>query len=359
LFNQPDLVKDTETIDSRYRIGGEAAMNLNRLHLFVTVVNCRSLTKASPVLRMNVSSIWRQVALLQKDYKTKFYNRTNNGIELTPAGEMAYEAFKMMLAQEEDLKQRVHDGLQDKAASILKIGGSDAPSISILPPLLVRFQQTHLLAQIVFRTRDSWGVERMVLNGDVEVGLLSSPSRSALLSVELFSEEEMVAFVSVQHPLARKSKLTLEEFARAPLVVRKDEKGMAATEKFLLKLMRDKVKPNIIARCESSSTLKAVVEAGLGVGLIKRSVVALSARDGKVKILSVPDFRMSLPTFVAYRKDHALSPQAQDFLALLRANRPQVKSRPLDVDVRKGDGRLPPPALRVPSRSPSSLSLTL
>jgi DNA-binding transcriptional LysR family regulator len=334
-------------------------MNLNRLKLFVTVVNCTSLTKAATMLRMSPSSIWHQLALLQNDYHTKFYSRTNNGIELTGAGEMVFEAFKAMLAQEEDLKERVRNAAQENADSILRIGGSDAPSISILPAFLMRFQKHHSLTQIVFRTGDSWGIERMVLSSEVEIGMVTAPSRSPLLNVEFFSNEEMVAVVSTRHALAGKSELRLAEFARAPLVVRRNHGGVVETEQVINELMGGGIKPNIVARCESSSALKAVVEAGVGVGILNRAFVAQSAKDGKLKILRVPDFRMALQMFVIHQKDRPLSSEAQDLLALLRANRPPRAIAKYLEQPPRVNRKSRHTARAASSRPLSSLSLTL
>jgi DNA-binding transcriptional LysR family regulator len=185
------------------------------------------------------------------------------------------------------------------------------------------------LNEVKLQTKDSWTIERMVLKSEVEIGLVTMSPRSSLLVAEPFSEEEIVAFVSIRHRLAKKSQLTLEELARAKLIVREEERVRGSTEPILRKLRRQGFKPNVSMRCQSPMAVQSIVEAGAGVGLLARANVAPALKEGKIKILRVPELGIRLSRFIIYRKDRPLSSEAQDFLTLLRASRPpQVDGEP-------------------------------
>lgn len=78
-------------------------------------------------------------------------------------------------------------------------------------------------------------------------------------------------------------------------------------------------------RCESSEAVKTAVKAGLGVGFLYESDLGPELIEGKVNILKVPDLKTNIQTFIVHHKDRQLSPQAQDFIRLLRESPRKTK----------------------------------
>lgn len=305
-------------------------MNLNRLRLFLDVTRYMSVTKTSTALHVSRSAISHQLALLQSEHNAKLYNKVSGGIELTTAGQIFARRAKLILSQFDDLKERLNYKQIADTDRSLAVGGSYAPSKFALPAVLALFQKSHPNARITFQTKDSRTIERMVLRSEVEIGLVTMPSRARLLNVEPFSREEIVAFVAARHPLAKKSMLTLEELARARLVLRQGEggeKGLAYG--ILQRLKRQGLKADPVMRCESLDAVRSLVEKGMWVGVSSRALVSGGVKEGKLKIVQVPELGMHVSRFIIYRKDRPLSPKAQDFLALLRANSPLAKQTSL------------------------------
>jgi DNA-binding transcriptional LysR family regulator len=68
------------------------------------------------------------------------------------------------------------------------------------PSLLARFKEPH--TQIIFRTKSSRGIEKLVLQSQAEIGVITNPSNSRLLRLLPCREENIVVVVSAKHPLA-------------------------------------------------------------------------------------------------------------------------------------------------------------
>lgn len=62
-----------------------------QLNAFVTAVECGSFTKAAEKLFISPTAIMKQINSLENHLGMKLINRTNQGIKLTPAGELVYK----------------------------------------------------------------------------------------------------------------------------------------------------------------------------------------------------------------------------------------------------------------------------
>ena len=148
----------------------------------------------------------------------------------------------------------------------------------------------------------------------MEIALITNPSHRAEIVYEPYEEMELVAFCLPTNPLARK-KLTLKELVECPLVM----KGGGRLEKVLMNLG---YRMNIALRCEASSTVKAAVRMGMGVGILYRNAVASRVAGGNLKLLNVPELKqMGIKSFIVFDKRKPLAPMAQEFLQILREKR--------------------------------------
>jgi DNA-binding transcriptional LysR family regulator len=301
-------------------------MNLAHLRLFKAVAESLSLTKVSAHLRTSQSSISHQLRVLQEKYDVKLYQKTNGGIILTKEGRIFLKESEIILSHIDTFERKlltVANSGRQKTAS-LKIAASYGPSEFIVPSLLALIKQRRPQTEVVFRTTDSWTIGRLLLNAQVEIGLVNNVIRSPQIVVEPYSDEEVVGIVSVQSPLAYKSKISLKEFASMPLVVREGRRRLDEAGSSFHKLKKLGLVPNVVMRCESFTAMKAAVENGIGVGLLSRDHLDTGRNHPSLKILRIPDLRMKLERVVIYRKGRALSPAAREFLDLLRSRKPTL-----------------------------------
>lgn len=135
-----------------------------------------------------------------------------------------------------------------------------------------------------------------------------------------------MAFVSRNHPLATRGKLTLSELARTPLVFMKEKESKGRVEELLNELDRRGFKLSFGMECESPDAVKAAVKKGMGLGILYRDTVAADIR-GHLKIIRIPELKMEGNSFIIYHKEKPLSPNARDFLALLHEWRLKNRTR--------------------------------
>ena len=289
-------------------------MNLHQLKIFECVVRHLNITKASAVLHISQPSVSQQLKLLEDEFGTKFFIRLNQGVELTSEGEEFFNSIRPLLAEAENLEQKFKGKPKANDTAPLIVGGSHNVSVNVLPKLLMAFKERHPSVHFILETNESRIIETRLLNSELEVALITNPSHRAEMVYESYEEMELVAFCLPTNPLARK-KLTLKELVECPLVL----KGGGRLEKVLMSLG---YRLNVALRCEASTTVKAAVRLGMGVGILYRNAIASRIAKGNLKLLNVPELKqMGIQSFIIFDKRKPLAARAQEFLQILREQR--------------------------------------
>jgi len=163
--------------------------------------------------------------------------------------------------------------------------------------------------------------------GEVELAVLSNPTSNHHLAIGPYHTEPLVAFVASNHPLVGKNQLTWEDLGRHGFVIRQPLEGDGATAQFLGRLKDQGVQLKVVMHCESPEAVKVAVSRRMGVGILFKDVISDSLKKGEFRELTLPIEGSDGKSFIVYHKTRPLSPVAQDFLKLLRAQRARFKSK--------------------------------
>ena len=289
-------------------------MTLHQLRIFEYVVKYMNITKASQALHISQPSVSQQLKLLEQEFGIQFLVRLSHGVELTAQGREFIDAVKPVLSQAANVENTFRNNSSTNQTGTLRVGASNNVSVNVLPKLLMAFKKSHPSVQFILETHESRVIETRLLNSELEIALVTNPSHCAEIVYETYEEMEWVAFCLPTNPLARK-KLTLKELVDCPLVM----KGGGRLEKVLMSLG---YRMNVALRCEASSTVKAAVRMGMGVGILYRNAVATRVAKGDLRLLNVPALKeMVIKSSIIYDRRKLLTPMAQEFLRMLREKR--------------------------------------
>ena len=299
-------------------------MSLHRFQVFASVVRHGSLTKASQQLHCVQSALSRHLKAFQDEYGVLLHTN-GRGIEVTERGRALYSELKPLLSQLAKLDEKYR--VIGRQAKSLVVGGSRGASKSILPPLITQFMKAHPTVEIELKPGASLDVEDLLLKSDVDLALISDPYPSPLLEMEPFRELKICVFVARHHPLAKRAEIEAEELAQFPIVAGRAKRGEGRFAEFLRRMSSKDVKLDAAIRCEWPNLVKAIVRSGEAVGVLYRDFLETPGSSGVFKIVNVAELNLSVMSYIVYRKDKPLDPNARDFLALLRAARTAPTSR--------------------------------
>lgn len=300
-------------------------LTLHQLKIFSSVARLLNVTKASAELHISQPSVSQQLKLLQEEFGAKLYEKNSRGIQLTEEGRAFLKEVKPILLQVEKLKRIFRPSPGE--ARLLTVGGSHGPSASFLPWLLSIFRETHPHVQLILRTDTSYVMEQLVQNSNIELALITTPSHFPSLIYQPCSRVNLVAFQSAKHPLVKKEELTLMDLTQIPLVIKKGKPYESRTRRFLNRLEKKGLHPNVVMECESVEAVKAAVRTGVGIGILSGDLVEPDIHRGDLKPVTIRELKMEISSFIIYEKERPLSAHAQEFLTLVRQWRLQGRSK--------------------------------
>jgi DNA-binding transcriptional LysR family regulator len=299
--------------------GGKLYVTLHQLKVFVAVGKYLNITRTADALHISQPSVSQQLKLLEEDCRLKLYRRSGRRIELTEEGKLFLNRARAIVVEVEGLRKGVESRPDHIGGESLTIGGGGSPSASILPLVVAMLKRTHPKVQVIFYTGTSLAIEEMVLNYKVDVGWVSNPSHSPMIAYEPFRRQKLVVLAPAKHPLAKRSKLTLDQLVRVPFIIVQQMAGRAnRTTMFLRQLKNQGLAPNIVIECELFTGVPSAVKAGIGLGIIYQDVAEPDVVDRDLKVLDIPELKIEFDSFIIYHKERPLSPVAQDYVALLR-----------------------------------------
>ncbi len=117
-------------------------MDLNRIAIFVRVVDERGFTAAARTLELPKSSVSRSVALLEEALGARLLHRTTRSVRLTEAGTAFYELASRGLAGIAEAAAVVAD-LQSVVRGTIRITAPVDAGVALLQPVIARFVRRH------------------------------------------------------------------------------------------------------------------------------------------------------------------------------------------------------------------------
>jgi len=299
-------------------------MNLNRIKLFSIVARYSNITKASQVLHVSQSSVSHQMRLLQNEFGATFYTKNGRGVELTTAGRLFLAEADPIIKQFEEFDEKFNIQQTIKTVSPLSVGGSHGLSSELLPSVVVDFHRRHPQVQVSLKTGNHTAIEQSVLKGDLEVALITFPDSSPRLVTEPYRRQKIAAFVSVHHPLAKRTNPTISQILANSFVVRGEYGPDSNLNKMLGGLEKKGYALKISSFFDSPDAVKVAVSQGTGVGLLYEESIRPDVLRGTFKILNLAGLKLYARSFIVYHKDRPLSDNARQFLQLLRQRKRQA-----------------------------------
>lgn len=281
-------------------------MELRQLKHFVTAVEQGSISAAARVLNLAQPAISSSIKKLEQELKTPLFNRRDRGIALTKAGNEFVSHARQILSQAEDAK------LAMQAMEGLDQGQVDIAVPSMLgsyyfPPLLMAFRHQYPNIDMSIQDTGTRNIRRMLLDGEVELGVVASKDLTPELDSGPLIREKMVVCMSVDHPLAEKEVIEYADFLSHDLVLfRKGYYHHILLDRICSK---ENIKPRVAFISNLLPLIKSVIRQGYAISPMWQ--VAIREDDQIVTRPFAETFEIDLS--LAWRKDSYLSRANQVF----------------------------------------------
>ncbi|GIP39799.1 LysR family transcriptional regulator [Paenibacillus sp. J31TS4] len=294
------------------------APTFHQLHLFYTVAEKSSFSRAAQALHMTQPAVTMQIQGLEDYYGAKLFRRTTKKIELTEAGQalLPYATRFIGLMQEAD---REMSRFAKKQQGHLQLGASLTIGEYILPRLLGPFAKEFPELTVNMKVTNTTRLLEHVLRQELTFALIEAPVQHPDIHTEPVLDDELLLIVPAGHPLGRQEKVTLSDLRGCPFVLR--EQGSGTRQVMEEQLRAQGLDPSdlrIDMELGSTGAIKSAVEAGLGVTVLSESSVKHELALGVLAAKRIEGVRFKRSFYVLYLKAALLPLAAVTFLTFIR-----------------------------------------
>ena len=184
-------------------LGQLSDIDLRLLRVFRTVVDCGGMAAAELELNIGTSTVSRHVKDLETRLGLSLCRRGRAGFALTPEGEKIYQQTAQLLAATDAFRASVDDihqrmGGQLHLAVFDKTASNPASRIT---QAIARFVERAPDVALNLHVATLNGIERGVLDGQYQIGIIPGHRRSEMLAYTELFNETMLLYCGVDHPL--------------------------------------------------------------------------------------------------------------------------------------------------------------
>jgi LysR family hca operon transcriptional activator len=188
-------------------------LELRHLRYFVAVAEARSLKLAAEgKLHTTQPSLSRQIRDLEEEIGTPLLVRGAKGVELTPAGRVFLDHARIMLSQAEAAVQSARQIARPVRPSFA-LGFMIGHDTTWLPAALKLLREELPGIHVVLSTQNSPQLGAALLHGGIDVAFMRKEDGSSDLEFKTLIEESFEVFLPVDHPLAAKKAIDVQDIA--------------------------------------------------------------------------------------------------------------------------------------------------
>jgi DNA-binding transcriptional LysR family regulator len=159
-------------------------------------------------------------------------------------------------------------------------------------------------------------IYELVLNGEVDVGIVAVPRKDRRLEVYDFEEEPLVLACSPKHPLAKSTEADIHKLQFERFIAFDKDVPTRAWIDGILARYSTVVRP--VMEFDNIETIKRAVEINAGVSILPQPTIEQEVAGGMLKAIPFSNERFVRPTGVILRKGRTLSQAAKYLVGLLR-----------------------------------------
>ncbi len=190
-----------------------------RLKVFRSVATQLSFTKAANELFISQPAISKHIQEIEKEYGVRLFDRIGNRIQLTRAGQLLLDHTCKIIDAYQSLNFDMKK-LTEKSEGELRLGASTTISQYILPEIIVKFRKRYPDIRLTLLSGNSHEIEDALINGRIDLGMVEGSKRHQQFKYTPFMDDELVAIVKADNPLAERDEIDTAELRRTPIVLR-------------------------------------------------------------------------------------------------------------------------------------------
>ncbi|OCC15232.1 Transcriptional regulator, LysR family [Dissulfuribacter thermophilus] len=284
-------------------------IDVRQLQVFLAVWKEKSFSKAAKIVFLTQPTVSGHIKALEDTLGIRLFDRAGRRIYPTKAGEILYPYAKEIL----NLVKQAQDEIEVfKGADTgqVYLGGSNIPGQYILPTLLGEFKREKPLIEVSLRIGDSQSISEMLLQREIDLGMVGAELPMEHLKFEPCFEDKLVFISSKERALFKNQFIDPKELVNIPFIFREKGSGtrLAIEDALKRQFGLDSSALKVVAEMGSTEAVKQAVKAGVGYAIVSERAVRDEIAYGVLKQYSIKGVELKRKFYLAWDGRRTMSP---------------------------------------------------
>lgn len=249
--------------------------DLTDMRLFLSVVECGSLTGGARTMHLALASVSERIAGMEAALGAPLLERKHRGVRATAAGEALVRHARAILGQVEQMRGELRTyatGLKGR----IRLLSNTAANATFLPQQLCRFLAAHPDLSIDLEERPSVDIVQALAERRADLGIVADSADLGTLQTHLLATDQLVVLANPSHRLAGQARVAFADILGEPLVGMADTALQAYLAERAARLGRQL---DYRIRLRNTQNVAMHVEAGIGISILSDAVARNLGRD--------------------------------------------------------------------------------
>ncbi|MEI6858690.1 MAG: LysR family transcriptional regulator [Shewanella sp.] len=267
-------------------------MNITQLKLFRDIARERSFVRVAQDNHISQPSVSVHIKKLEHELGKKLLVRSPHNVRLTPEGALILSDVKEILRLCDGLKIRSNYS-QDELEGNIRIATIYSVGIYELGDFLALFMKAFPKVHINLEFRPVNEIYRLLEREKIDLGIIAFAENRSNIDTTLYSEDEMVIIVSIDHKFSTRKSVCIEQINNERFIA--FEQGIPTREAIDNILDKHNVTVDVRMTNNNVYTLKKAVEANIGISIVPKRTVSEEVNQGKLVSLVIKNTVISRP----------------------------------------------------------------
>ncbi len=290
-----------------------ATLHPKSLSVAVALADIGSATEAARLLRISQPGVTYHIGRLERALGTKLFRRTSAGLVPTAEGEILVDRARAVLAALEGIARDVRSSALGHDHTV-RVSSACFTNYHWLPDVLKQFRRDHGNVKVELDVDPSRRPFEALDDGRLDVALTTVPPEGSRFTLLELFDDEVVAILSPEHPLAGRKRLDPVDFANQSVAVF----DRSQSDLFNLALAPEGIAPREVTDVPVTEALLGLVRAGLAISAMASWVAQPDLREGRLVAIRIGRKGIRRTWWAVLSKGRPARPVVTHFVEALR-----------------------------------------
>lgn len=258
--------------------------------------------QAAQQLSITQPAVSQHIKALEQELGVRIFERINGQLVVTKKGEEVVKCAKKMLGLYNNLRQDLRDSR--RLTTHLTIGVTHTAESNPIAEALAKYCAANEGISITMITDTISNLYTMLNTYELDLAIVEGRIADPNIHYLLLDTDSLVLAVSVNHPFAKRSMVTLNELKKERMILRLPDSN--TRNLFVAHLESNNMSIsdfNVVLEIDNMATIKDLIRRDFGVSILARSVCLDELKKGKIAVLPVENLSMMREINIAYYND--------------------------------------------------------